>query len=168
MNEAPVPNDRPRAPAWMWWLVGLGVVMFAAFAWLIVVPALGVAQLLLEKQELLLPEESPRTNSDDPAAHAAQEKELLTIAFLEFASAHSGVAPEALDDLFGSSRPGARPYLADPRDVLDSWGETYVYVRSETPTGWSVRLTTLGRDGYAGGDALDADELFLELHLPRE
>lgn len=192
MNKARPANSSARAPVWIWWLVGAGVLLFvvplvAIFAISIfgtkVGGMFGTSAAVLpgahstDNGPIAVGRLTPTPNvdgvevmiepSEEPYDSEPAEMPFVR-AFHTFARAHAGAAPRTLDELLGVRDADGVVWIGDASEFLDLWGTPYEYTRRETSAGWSVSLKTLGRDRRAGGEALDADLVVLELVLPRE
>lgn len=191
MSEARPAPARARAPVWIWWLVAGGALFVVIPLAVIVAISIfgtrvggmfGRASAVLpgahatEGGPVAVGRLVPTQNVDgvevieplEGADAGASGDARLVDAFHAFARAHAGAAPRALDELLATHGADGAPYLEDASELLDLWGRPYVYARRETPSGWSVSLSTFGRDGRTGGEGLDADLVVLEVALPRE
>lgn len=205
MSDARPANSGTRAPVWIWWLVGAGVLFFVVPIVAIVAISIfgtkvggmfGTSAAVLpgahsvdagefESGHLVPTDDgpiavgrlTPTPNVDgvevlfEPPeeSYGTDSGELpLVRAFHAFARAHAGAAPRTLDELLGVRDADGVVWIGDASELQDLGGTPYEYSRRETSAGWSVSLKTLGRDRRAGGEALDADLVVLDLVLPRE
>ncbi|MCB9742761.1 MAG: type II secretion system protein GspG [Alphaproteobacteria bacterium] len=68
-----------------------------------------------------------------------------------YAAKHKGKFPTTSQGLAVAS-----PHFPDRTAPLDSWGRPFIYL-SPGPEGLPYGLISLGEDGLAGGEGMDAD-----------
>jgi len=95
------------------------------------------------------------------------KRDLLALAFHDYADAHGFRPPPRMQDLLDERDPSGRPFLDDPAALLDDHGRPWLYEVAEEETRRVVRMTTLGQDGRPGGSGADADRVVLTLPFER-